>query len=267
MKENKVGPAETIVKKVIEQVKGAIFAEVYKQIQGDEEKCKAFIYECYQQAKANYNTIKNTWSEKLLEEIISYVEQNVVKEFATMDELETAYAEQLFVHSSEKDTADSITEKGLGASGNPVLTRGIYTFLKEDADESYDKKQFDHYHIRLKKGSKILYTDSDRPLDYLIGNFNSPFRAEWDKIIKNTGISGPEEIMAIFGKGEVWFTWKAKFHREIEKYLEANGYAGIQEGGQIVITNLDAIESVKRDGVHDVPIDKVRKYKHGKEMQ
>lgn len=161
------------------------------------------------------------------------------------ESVEKEFAKQIFVHSSKKSNLESIKKEGLGATDNPVITCGIYTFTEADAKEMFSRSEYDFYYIRLKPDSKILYTDSDRPLDYLTGNFESPFKKEWERIIKETGMNGPEDIMKIFGRGEPWFAWKTKFHRAVEKYLAENGYAGIQEGGQTVITDLNQIASVR----------------------
>jgi hypothetical protein len=167
------------------------------------------------------------------------------------DAMEKELGAQTFVHSSKKENRKSISEHGLGASDNPVITSGIYTFPEEDAREMFDPKEYDYYHIKLKPGSKILITDSDRPMDYVLGNFASPFKKEWERIVKETGLNGQEDILKLLGTRDEWFEWKAKFHRGVERYLQDNGYAGIQEGGQFTITDLSKIESIKLNDESD----------------
>lgn len=178
----------------------------------------------------------------------------------SLEMLEEHLGTQVFIHSSEKKNRQSIMKEGLGASNNRVITSGIYTFEDGGAQQMFHHSQYDYYHIRLKKGARILFTNSDRPMDYVIGNFESPFRAEWDRIVEETGIGGQEDILKIFGRGDAWFDWKAKFHRGVEKYLKEKGYAGIQEGGQFTITDLDQIESIKLDNNTPVAVNKDKKF-------
>lgn len=160
--------------------------------------------------------------------------------------IEEILGKETYVHSSPKSNRKSILEHGLGVSGNRVITQGIYTFDVSGAEEMFDPKVYDYYHIKLKPGARILFTDSDRPMDYVLGNFDSPFKKDWIRIVEEIGVS-MHDIASMFG-GEGWFDWKEKFHRGVEKHLVEKGYAGIQEGGQITITDLTQIESITLEG-------------------
>ena len=161
--------------------------------------------------------------------------------------------ESVFIHSAEKEHRDSIIANGLHASKNPVVLNGIYTFPEAWGHHlQFDKKYYDQYEIRLKGGSEIYWTDSDRPMDALLGSGTADYRQLWQKLIQNTSLKSKEEIInSLTGMGEdkeKWFKWKTEFSRELEKYLNENGYAGIQEGGQIVITDLNSIKDITLNG-------------------
>jgi hypothetical protein len=90
-------------------------------------------------------------------------------------------------------------------------------------------------------------------MDAIFGNGSDEYRQVYDKLVANTSAKNREGVMEFItgfqsGNNENWFNWKTEFSREVEKYLNENGYVGIQEGGQIVITDLNSIESVTLNG-------------------
>lgn len=187
------------------------------------------------------------------------------EDFLNEDLAPAGFEREILVHGTNKENTPSILEDGLGASDNPVITSGIYTFPVswDNHNTSFDKKTTDFYYIKMKPGSKILWTDADRPMDYLFGRVGKEFRPAWEKILKETGVKD-EETLYYLGVGSPgWFEWKTKFHRAVEKYMIENGYDYIQEGGQIVITNLGAIESIMLNKKTPIKINK-EKYRQGK---
>ncbi len=161
----------------------------------------------------------------------------------------------ILIHSAKKEHRDSIAKNGLHASKNPVVINGIFTFPEEWGHHktSFDKKSYDYYEIILKDNAVIFWTDSDRPMDAIFGNGSDEYVQVYDKLIVNTSAKSREGVMQFIsgfqsGDNKKWFDWKTEFSREMEKYLNENGYAGIQEGGQIVITDLNSIESIKLEG-------------------
>jgi len=185
--------------------------------------------------------------------------------FVNEDLAPAGFEKEILVHSTEKSNTPSIIENGLGASDNPVITSGIYTFPQswDLHNSSFDKKQTDFYYIKMKPGSKILWTDADRPMDYLFGRVGKEFKPVWEKIVKETGMKDENSIFGLGMGTPAWFEWKTKFHRAVEKYMKDNGYDYIQEGGQIVITNLDAIESIMLNKKMPIKIN-LDKYRQGK---
>lgn len=166
-----------------------------------------------------------------------------------------SFEKSVFIHSAEKEHRDSIIANGLHGSKNPVVINGIFTFPEQwgHHKSSFDKSQFDQYKIKLKDNAVIFWTDSNRPLDALMGSGTPEYNKVYNDILKNTSLKSKDEVMNVLmnlhgGNNEVWFKWKAEFSRGIEKYLNQNGYAGIQQGGEIVITDLNAIESITLNG-------------------
>lgn len=165
------------------------------------------------------------------------------------------FEKSVFIHSAEKTNRNSILENGLHATKNPVILKGIFTFPEQwgHHKDAFDKKEFDFYKITLKDGSKLFWTDSDRPMDAIFGNGNDEYNKVYDKLVQNTSAKNREGVMKFIsgfqgGDNKKWFDWKSEFSREMEKYLAENNYAGIQEGGQVVITDLNSIESITLNG-------------------
>ena len=160
------------------------------------------------------------------------------------------FEKSVFIHSAEKTDRDSIIENGLHASKNPVLITGIYTFPKQWKHHlQFSKKEYDYYEIRLKPDTKLFWTESDRPIDALLGNGNEEYNKVWADIISKTSLKNRESILSVITTNQkAWFKWKEQFSLGMDKYLKENNYAGIQEGGQVIITYFDAIESVLMNG-------------------
>jgi len=121
----------------------------------------------------------------------------------------------------------------------------------------FDKEVFggegkDEYRIKLKPDAKILWTDTDRPMDMYYGGGNKQYKKIYAEMLGKTGKT-KEQVLAMDDIeddkefDEVWFGWKTKFSRELEKYLSENNFDVIQQGGEFVIVNVDSIESVTVD--------------------
>jgi hypothetical protein len=171
------------------------------------------------------------------------------------------FEKSVFIHSAEKENRDSIVEHGLRTTNNPVLIKGIYTFPEQwgHHKDSFDKKHYDFYEIRLKNDAKLFWTDTDRPMDAIFGNGSDEYGKVYDKLVSNTSAKNREGVMKFIsgfqgGDNKKWFDWKTEFSREMEKYLSENKYAGIQEGGQVVITDLDSIESILLNGKTEIKV-------------
>jgi hypothetical protein len=145
-----------------------------------------------------------------------------------------------YLHRSPKENRGSIDRLGLQPSTNKVITHGLYTVPKQWDSSEMQGKGEDTYEVHLKRGSKVLWTDSDRPMDFVLGRFEGPFKIEWDRIVKELG-QDPATL-----RNEPWFAWKEKFSRKVEEYLAKNGFAAIQQGGEVVIFDPRAIERVVR---------------------
>ena len=131
-----------------------------------------------------------------------------------------------YLHRSPRKNRASIDRIGLQPSTNKVLTRGLYTTPEQWDSPVMQSIGEDTYEVHLKRGSKVLWTDSDRPMDFVLGRFESPFKAEWELIVKGL-VHDPNKL-----NGDPWFEWKEKFSRKVEEYLAKHGYSAIQEGGR-----------------------------------
>jgi len=207
-------------------------------------------------AKASHQSI-GTWL-KEADEIMEQV-NNSDKKYGAGGFMPAGFSELTFIHASDKKNRKSILENGLGASNNPVIVNGIYTFPKDWGhwgQETFGDK--DWYYIKLKKDAKIYWTDADRPIDMEFGRGSSEFKRVYKDLIAKTGKTKKE---IAYLQGEEWFEWKTQFSRLMEEYLRDNGYDAIQKGGEVVIVNLDAIQSVLLDNKTPIKLSS-QKYYH-----
>lgn len=207
-------------------------------------------------AKPSHQSI-GTWL-KEADEIMEQVNDSD-KKYGAGGFMPYGFSESTFIHASDKKNRRSILENGLGASNNPVIVNGIYTFPKDWGhwgQETFGDK--DWYYIKLKKDAKIYWTDADRPIDMEFGRGSSEFKRVYKDLVAKTGKTKKE---IAYLQGEEWFAWKTEFSRLMEGYLRDNGYDAIQKGGEVVIVNLDAIQSVLLDNKTPVKLSS-QKYHH-----
>ena len=151
--------------------------------------------------------------------------------------------DNIFIHETKKEYFENILKKGFKLSENPVITKGIYTVIEKDKK---DKFYHDGYEIaiKLKEGSKIFWTDTERPTDFIYGitgnKYFSNVYKKWYELTTNH----PFEKRYEMPQDEKW-KWREKLSTEINNWLDENKYCGIQQGGEIVITNLNCIKNIK----------------------
>lgn len=148
-----------------------------------------------------------------------------------------------FIHETSQEDAKSILQNGFILS-EKVITKGVYTIPEswKEAKLNRPNNQSIELSVLLKKGAKIFWTDSDRPTDYYYGYGNKFYIKLYKKL--NKGEVSPYEAYIKMNDRELWHKRKAEFCRKMEKWLKENGYCGIQQGGEIVITDLQAIKSI-----------------------
>jgi ribosomal protein S18 acetylase RimI-like enzyme len=145
------------------------------------------------------------------------------------------YNEIPLIHETTKDNAKSILKGGFKVGNNHNITKGVYTIPMDWKNKKFDEKK-EELIITLKEGSNIFWTNSERPTDYYIGDGNKFYQNLYKKI--NNGFITPNDDY--FNK-EV----NKEFNERMEKWLKENKYVGVQQGGEIVITDLNAISSLK----------------------
>jgi hypothetical protein len=152
----------------------------------------------------------------------------------------------VLIHASLKENRGSIIRNGLYASQNPILINGIYTFPegRGHLKKLFNKNDYDFYAITLKPTSIVYWTEASRPLDFVLGNCGVKVIDVWKYILRGTFLRSRKEILLAEKNKELWLDWKSEFSRSAEKYLIDNNYSCIQQGGEFVITNLDAIDSI-----------------------
>ena len=135
------------------------------------------------------------------------------------------------IHETINKYANSILKEGFKKSSNKNITLGVYTiplvWKKSPFDNS--SRSGTEIKVKLKKGSKIFWTNTNRPMDFYYGVGNKYFNS----LFKKLG-----------GKNDD--STRLKFLRNFEKWLDDNGYCGVQQGGEIVITNLSCIDKVEK---------------------
>jgi len=153
------------------------------------------------------------------------------------------FDEWIFVHETNEEDAKSILENGFRPNQNPVITNGVYTIPKKWKDTKLGKGGVE-LEIKLKPNKKIFWTDSDRPMDFEIGYGNKFFVKLYKKL--NKGEISPYEAYIVRGDMELWFEKKAVFSRKMENWLKENNYVGIQQGGEVVLTDLSGFTIINK---------------------
>ena len=141
-----------------------------------------------------------------------------------------------FIHETTKEIADKILKEGFIVSKNDNITKGVYTIPIVYKKEPFNGQEIE-IEVLLKPNSKIFWTNTKRPNDFYYGVGNNFFN---DLFIKLGGnINDNNRIV---------------FLRNMEKWLSNNGYCGVQQGGEIVITDLSCIESIQQFERHNPDI-------------
>ena len=147
------------------------------------------------------------------------------------------FDERIFVHETNKEDANSILENGFKINENPVITNGVYTIPKNWKQNNIGRGGVE-LEIILKPNKKIFWTDTDRPMDYYLGFGNKFFTKLYKKL--NKGEISPYQARVEMNDDNQYFKSKINFSRKMEKWLEDNGYVGIQQGGEVVLTDLSS---------------------------
>jgi hypothetical protein len=137
-----------------------------------------------------------------------------------------------------KKNVKSILQKGFQKQFmNDNITQGIYTVDFIDSTEEWyniinPKNDQAYFVLVLQPDAKIFFTGTHRPIDMIFGAGN----AEYKKLYKQ--ISKGLDIAAIPPN------WKNRktFARRLESWLDKNGYCGIEQGGETVITDFSCIK-------------------------
>ena len=141
-----------------------------------------------------------------------------------------------FIHETTKEIADKILKEGFIVSKNDNITKGVYTIPIVYKKESFNSQEIE-LEVFLKPNSKIFWTNTKRPMDFYYGVGNNFFNALFIKLGGNQRDNN-----------------RIVFLRNMEKWLSNNGYCGIQQGGEIVITDLSCIESIQQFERHNTDI-------------
>ena len=142
-----------------------------------------------------------------------------------------------FIHETDELIANKILVDGFKLPTNPHVTKGVYTTPIVYKNEKFNRtNKTKELSIWLKDGAKIFWTNSERPTDYYLGYGNKFYQKLYDEI--NLGHKTPKDD---WNNKE----YQQQFCRRMEKWLKDNGYAGVQQGGEIVITDLSAIDYVE----------------------
>ncbi len=166
-----------------------------------------------------------------------------------------------FIHETTKEIAKKIQKNGFVIGKYPYNTNGVYVIpMPYKPKPFFDKKKnisFVELAIYLKPKSKIFWTNSKYPSDYYLGYGNKYYQNLYKKLNENYEFSIKNQN-SYFGSEA-----QEKFNRNMEKWLSNNDYCGVQQGGEIVITDLSCIESIQQFERHNTDI----RYKAGGEIQ
>ena len=142
-----------------------------------------------------------------------------------------------FIHETKKENANSILKNGFRLGSNPRITKGIYTIPLQWKREKFDwGVESIELEIELKEGSKIFWTNTERPSDFYYGQGNKYFNNLYKKLHKGN----PSLLKDGSDENRI------AYNKRMEKWLDENGYVGVQQGGEIVITDPKAIEKVTK---------------------
>ena len=146
------------------------------------------------------------------------------------------YSEIPFIHETKKSAVQEILKSGFVIGTNPVITKGVYTIPIVWKNEKFDRTDnTQELVIWLKEGAKIFWTNTERPTDYYLGYGNKFYENLYSKL--NEGHKSPKDD---FNNKQ----YQEAFCRRMEKWLKDNGYGGVQQGGEVVITDLESIDYI-----------------------
>lgn len=147
------------------------------------------------------------------------------------------WSEVAFIHETDKGSAEKIINQGFVLKPKKN-TNGIYTIPYGFKNEKFDKNKVELI-VWLKPNSKILWTDTKYPSDFYVGygnkfyqNIYKELNPEWESTLKNQG-----DFLGSSKQGE--------FCRKLESWLKENGYCGVQQGGEYVITDLSCVDYIE----------------------
>jgi hypothetical protein len=147
------------------------------------------------------------------------------------------WSEMPLIHETKKEIANKIKKDGFVVT-TKNNTKGVYTIPTVLKKERFNPNDVELI-VWLKPDSKILWTNTENPSDFYVGYGNKFYQKiykelnpNWERTLKNQS--------AFIGSDE-----QGKFCRRLEDWLSNNGYCGVQQGGEVVITDLDCIDYVE----------------------
>jgi hypothetical protein len=146
------------------------------------------------------------------------------------------YSKILLIHEAPEENAIQIKKEGFRKPQNEIITKGVYTIPLAWKNKKFDDRPVSQeLVITLKEGSKIFWSNSPRPTDFYIGYGNKFYENLFNEL--NKGYTSPRKSYTDENR--------SSYLRRFEKWLKNNGYVGVQQGGEIVITDYSAIDSIK----------------------
>jgi len=162
----------------------------------------------------------------------------------------------IFLHETFPQNIESIKKNGFKESENYRITNGIYTIpLKW---KQFDSPNLSKIFIKIKDGAKIFWTGSERPSDFYYGQGNYFYQNLYNDLTKN---NDPRQNEPIYESKE-----HKDFLNKFKNWLLENGYAGVQQGGEIVIIDFSKIEIIE-DAESDKLNENFRKQKASKQAE
>jgi hypothetical protein len=127
------------------------------------------------------------------------------------------------LHETSLEASKLIDKNGFKLfSKNKKITKGLYTIPLAWKQDKFNANHIE-YIIRLKPNSKIFWTNCKNASDFYYGQGNKFYENLYNNLNTNGNV--------------------VDFLRVFEIWLKDNGYCGVQQGGEIVITNLSCIDS------------------------
>jgi hypothetical protein len=146
------------------------------------------------------------------------------------------YSKILLIHEAPEENAIQIKKEGFRKPQNEKITKGVYTIPLAWKNKKFDDRPVSQeLVITLKEGSKIFWSNSPRPTDFYIGYGNKFYENLFNEL--NKGYTSPRKSYTDENR--------SSYLRRFEEWLKNNGYVGVQQGGEIVITDYSAIDSIK----------------------